>query len=402
MSDLETWRAAVSGWLDEHAPRSLWHTATSPFQGHWGGRSAEFTDPDVRAWFEACLARGWTAPSWPTEYGGGGLDRDRARVLSEELEARGLPLPLVGFGLTMLGPILLACGSEAQKAAHLPPIIRGEIRWCQGYSEPGSGSDLASLSCRAAREGDEYIVDGQKIWTSHADASDWIFCLVRTNPDVRKQAGISFLLIDMRSPGITTRPIQLISGASPFCETFFEGVRVPAENVVGGVDQGWAVAKSLLAHERTAVGRAFAGGGSRPPILRDFRLRDHAVACLGLTAGQLSDPLLRDEVARNEMAQACLELTAQRIHDAAAAGQRPGPESSVLKIVGAQVNQDRWDLATRIADLQGLGWEGEGYEAAEVAVTRTWLRSRANSIEGGTSEVQRNIIARHVLGLPKE
>ena len=404
MSDLETFRAETRAWLEANAPASLLHTATSPFQGHWGGRSADFEDDDTRRWFDVNLERGWTAPTWPSEYGGGGLNRDEGRILYEEMERLGLPRPLVGFGLAMLGPILLQCGTEAQKHAHLTPIIRGEIRWCQGYSEPEAGSDLANLQCKAIPNGDDFIVDGQKVWTSHADVSDWIFCLVRTTPEsegVKKQAGITFLLIDMTTPGITTRPIQLISGASPFCETFFEGVRVPQANVIGGIDKGWGVAKSLLAHERTAVGKAFGGGGSRPPILQGFRLKDHAIDCLGLEDGVLADPALRVEVARNEMDQAALELTAQRISDAAAAGQRPGPESSILKIVGADVNQDRWSLAVDIAGSDGLGWEGEGYSEESLAVTRTWLRSRANSIEGGSSEVQRNIIARAVLGLPK-
>ena len=269
-SAMTSFRDELRRWLDASAPESLHHTASTPFQGHWGGRRGHFRSDDAQHWFERCLARGWTAPRWPRAYGGADMSVEDHRVWKEELSARGLPLPLVGFGLTMIGPILLAEGTEAQKAEHLPKIVRGEIRWCQGYSEPEAGSDLASLRTRAVIDGDHLVVNGQKIWTSHADESDWIFCLVRTNPDVRKQEGISFVLIDMATPGITVRPIELISGASPFCETFFEDVRVPMSHVVGGLHRGWSVAKALLQHERGMVGESIAAGGARPDALRGY------------------------------------------------------------------------------------------------------------------------------------
>jgi acyl-CoA dehydrogenase len=398
----ETFRADLCAWLDAHAPASLYGTASTPFQGHWGGRDSAFESEDHKRWFECCLTLGWTAPGWPKAYGGGGMPIGHVRVWKQELGKRGLPLPLVGFGLTMIGPILLVEGSETQKAEHLPKIASGEIRWCQGYSEPNAGSDLASLACKAVRDGDDYLVNGQKIWTSHADQSDWIFCLVRTDDSGVKQQGITFLLIDMSTPGVTVRPIGLISGASPFCETFFEEVRVPVSHVVGTIDDGWKVAKALLNHERGMVGESVAAGGARLPILFTYTLVDHAREAIGLDdQGRLDDPLIRDALVRSEMEQEAMRQTLTRANDRIKAGDRPGPESSIFKVVGTELNMRRWDLAVRIADLDGLGWEGAPFSDRDVAMTRQWLRSRGNSIEGGTSEIQRNIIARRVLGMPK-
>jgi len=392
--------SSIRDWIEANAPQSLRGTASTPFQGYWGGRSS-FPNDDVRLWFERCLAEGRTAPAWPVEYGGAGMSVDEHREWRSELQRLRMPLPLVGIGLTMIGPILLEEGSEEQKAQHLPPIARGDLRWCQGYSEPEAGSDLASLACSAVREGDELVVNGQKIWTSHAEVSDWIFCLVRT--DTReKHAGISFLLIDMKTPGITTRTIELISGASPFCEVFFDDVRVPVSNVVGELNQGWAVAKALLRHERGMVGESIAAGGARLEILRRYNLRDDALSRLGTDSeGRLADPLVRDRIVRLEMDQEAMRLTVKRSNDRVKAGARPGPESSILKIVGTELNQARWELAVELAGAEGLGWEGPGYDDVDLGLARQWLRSRGNSIEGGTNEIQRNIVARRVLGLPK-
>ena len=391
--------SAIRDWIEANAPASLRGTATTPFQGYWGGQSA-FVNEDARAWFERCLERGWTAPAWPVEYGGGGMSTEEHRTWRAELQRLRMPLPLVGIGLTMTGPILPEEGSEAQNAQHLPPIVRGELRWCQGYSEPEAGSDLASLACGAVPDGDELVVTGQKIWTSHAELSDWIFCLVRTDT-AEKHAGISFLLIDMKSPGITTRTIELISGASPFCEVFFDEVRVPTAHLVGEVNQGWAVAKALLRHERGMVGESIAGGGARLEVLRRYALREDALARLGKVDGRLADPLVRDRIVRLEMEQEAMRLTVKRANDRVKAGARPGPESSILKIVGTELNQARWALAVELAGEDGLGWEGPGYSEVDLGLARQWLRSRGNSIEGGTNEIQRNIVARRVLGLPK-
>lgn len=397
---LAAFRQEVVAWIEAHAPEALYGTATTPFQGYWGGRRSGFPSPAYQSWFEAALARGWTAPGWPKEYGGGGLSREELRVFTEELQARRLPLPLVGLGITMIGPILLSEASEELKQRHIPAIVRGEVRWCQGYSEPGAGSDLASLTTRAVRDGDHFVISGQKIWTSHADESDWIFCLVRTNTAVKKQVGITFLLVDMQSPGITTRPITLISGASPFCEVFFEAVRVPVGHVVGEVDDGWRVAKALLQHERGTVGESIAAGGARLEDLEGYTVRGHALDIIGRDAeGRLADPLLRDRLARTEMEQEAMRLMVRRYNDTLKAGGPPGPEASLFKLVGSELNQRRWSLATELAGLDGLHWT-EG-PIGVGALARQWLRSRGNTIEGGTSEIQRNIVAQHVLGLPR-
>ena len=378
-------REELSAWIEENAPKELWGTASTPFQGHWGGTKAGFPSEAHRVWYERCLPKGWTAPTWPTEHGGGGESVTWHGWWREELIARGIPLPLVGIGLTMIGPILLQEGSPEQKAAHLPGIIDGSQRWCQGYSEPEAGSDLASLQCKAERVEGGYRVSGQKIWTSHAELSDWIFCLVRTSPD--KHTGITFVVFPMDAQGITIRTIELISGASPFCEVFFDGVFVPDDHVIGQVGDGWRVAKALLRHERGMVGESIAAGGARLPELMGWTLRKAF-----LEYGD-EDPLLRDAVARSEMDQEAMRLTVKRSNDKLKAGSKPGAESSIFKLFGTELNQRRWELGVAITGSEALLWEHP--------LGRQWLRSRGNSIEGGTSEVQRNIVARRVLGLPK-
>jgi len=397
MTDLEAFRAEARAWLEASAPPSLVGQPGSQLDGVWGGRRWRWADPDRKAWLERMAARGWTAPAWPRAYGGGGLSPAEAKVLAQELRALRLPPPLIGFGLTMIGPTLLQFGSEEQKREHLPPICRGEIRWCQGYSEPGAGSDLASLQTRAERDGDHFVVTGQKVWTSYADQADWIFALVRTKPDApRKQDGITFLLIDMQSPGVSVAPIKLISGSSPFCETRFDHVRVPVRNAVGAIDGGWTVAKALLGHERSMIGDAFgAGAGSGGKGLADLARR-----YVGADGQRIADPLVRDRVAQCEMDTRAFLLTVQRTRDAAKAGHKPGPETSIFKVYGSELNKRRQELMVEIVGPQALGWEGPGFEDAELQLTRDWLRSRGNSIEGGTSEIQLNIIAKRVLGLP--
>jgi len=396
MADLEKFRSDTRSWLEANAPRSLLGARGDALEGVWGGKKAVYANPDRKRWLELMAEKGWTAPGWPAEYGGGGLAPEQAKILAEEMRRLRLPAPLVGFGLTMIGPTLLQFGSEEQKREHLPRICRGEIRWCQGYSEPDAGSDLAALQCKAEEDGDHFLVTGTKVWTSYADLSDWIFALVRTDPKAKKQAGITFLLIDMESPGVTVRPIQLISGASPFCETYFEKVRVPKANVLGKINGGWTVAKALLGHERNMIADAF--GGSDRGMRRT--LADHARRYLPSVDGRVSDPLFRDQIARIELDARAFALTVQRARDGAKAGHKPGPESSLFKVYGTELNMRRHELLVRIAGFQALGWEGEGFEEDELALTRDWLRSRGNAIEGGTSEIQRNIIAKRVLGLP--
>ena len=398
MADLEAFRDELRRWLAEHCPPSLVGQGGDELHGTWGGRKWVFSDPDRKRWLEVMAERGWTAPSWPREYGGGGLSPEEGKLLARELRAQRIPQPLIGFGLTMIGPTLLQFGSEEQKREHLPRICRGEIRWCQGYSEPGAGSDLASLQTRAARDGDHFVVTGQKIWTSYADQSDWIFALVRSDPNAaKKQDGITFLLIDMASPGVSVAPILLISGSSPFCETRFDDVRVPVRNAVGAIGGGWTVAKALLGYERSMIADAFGAGGGTGA---SRSLVDHARACLGGGEGALADASWRQRVAQSEMDTRAFLLTVQRSKDAARAGHRPGPETSLFKVYGTELNKRRYELMVELAGPQALGWEGPGFAEDELELTRDWLRSRGNSIEGGTSEVQLNIIAKRVLGLP--
>ncbi len=395
-SDETGFREATRVWLLENCPPSLQGKSQVAI---WGGRKWRPENPDERVWLERAASKGFSAPMWPVAYGGGGLSKAQNKVLLSLLRELRIPLPLVGFGLTMIGPTLLQYGTEAQKREHLTRIARGEVLWCQGYSEPGAGSDLAGLQCRAEEDGDEYIINGSKIWTSNADAADWIFCLVRTDPDAPKHEGITFLLMDMDQPGVTVRPIKLISGSSPFCETFFNDARALKANVVHKVNAGWTVAKALLGHERSMIADAFGVGGTGGT--KRVSLAERARRYLPSDkSGRLGDPVLRDAIAQSEINARAFALTVQRSKDGMRAGHNPGPESSMFKVYGTELNMARHELMVRIAGPQALGWEGAGFEADELALTRDWLRTRGNSIEGGTSEVQRNVIAKRVLGLP--
>jgi len=403
MSGVDGFRAELREFLERQVPESLrGHSGAE--MGFWGGRKPELPHPESKRFCLMMAERGLTAPTWPKEYGGGGLDAAHAKVLGEELGRLRLPVPLTGFGLQMIGPTLLQFGTEAQKQEHLPKIIRGDIRWCQGYSEPNAGSDLASLQTAAKIEGDEIILNGQKVWTSYGDKSDWMFALTRTDGSAKKQQGITFLLFDMAQPGVEVRPIKLISGNSPFCETFLTDARAKLSNVINGVGNGWEVAKALLGHERNMIGNVFGGGGPRgaapssgPP---KNALAELARSYIGDQNGKLADPVLRDRVVQVSMDHRCFLLTMQRSADGAKAGQRPGPESSIFKIYGTELNQRREELMLSLRGPQSLGWEGEAFSREELEQTRTWLRSRGNTIEGGTSEVQLNIIAKRVLELP--
>jgi alkylation response protein AidB-like acyl-CoA dehydrogenase len=380
---MDAFRDEVRGWLEANCPVAMRQPVPDGYDGVWGGRKSPPLEPDERLWLDRMSARGWTAPTWPREYGGGGLDAAQATVLREELRRLGCRPALKSLGLWMLGPVLLKYGTEEQKRAHLPAIARGETRWCQGYSEPEAGSDLASLRTRAVLDGEGYVVDGRKIWTSHAHLADWMFCLVRTDPEAPKHRGITFLLVDMSSPGIGVRPITLISGASPFCETTFEGVRVPAANVVGRAGEGWEVAKAVLEHERALISS-----------MRDERsAAGEPVEDVARAYGALQDPVLRDRIAQLDVDLLASRLTVAR------AGQG-GPVTSMLKLYGTEVSKRRYELLVSAMGYRGLGWSGEPFTAPELDRTRSWLRSRASSIEGGSSEIQLNIIAKRVLGLP--
>lgn len=392
MSDLNTFRTEARAWLEANCPESMRVPIRSFEDIYNGGRNPEMSHPDQKVWCDRMAERGWTVPEWPKAYGGGGLNKEEAKVLREEMARIGARPALDSFGISMLGPALLKFGNEEQKLEHLPPIVRGEIRWCQGYSEPNAGSDLASLATRAEDKGDHYLVNGQKIWTSYANKADWIFCLVRTDNTGSKHEGISFVLFDMATPGVTTRPIKLISGSSPFCETFFDDVPVLKKNLVGEEGKGWTIAKYLLTHEREMISSFGAAGGKKT-------LGQRAAENMGTDAsGRLRAGTLRSVIAQYQLDTLAFAATMEKVTAEAKAGQGLGPASSIFKYYGTELNKRRNELLLSVEGESALGWSGEEYNEGEIA--RAWLRSKGNSIEGGTSEVQLNIVAKRVLGLP--
>ena len=386
MSDLETFQKETRAWLEENCPVEMRTPIKSDADICWGGRNFEFQSDAQKVWLERMASKGWTTPTWPKAYGGGGLSKDEAKVLAKEMARIGARSPLSSFGIWMLGPALLKFGNEAQKQEHLPPIVRGEIRWCQGYSEPNAGSDLAALATKCEDKGDHFLVNGQKVWTSYADQADWIFCLVRTDPKAKKHEGISFVLFDMETPGVEARPIKLISGKSPFCETFFEDVKVRKDQLVGELNKGWTIAKYLLTHEREMI------GGQGQDVARP--ISEVTAGLVGLEDGKLADPMLRAKVVEAEIDDWAFNQTLRRKLGEAKAGASLGADSSMLKYYGTELNKRRYELMMDASGHEGLEWEGDG------GMARNWLRTKGNSIEGGTSEVQLNIISKHILRLP--
>ncbi len=389
---LVAFRAEARDWLAANFPKSLAHqdAGLSALEGP--------SDPsaDEAAWTKAMGDKGWGVPTWPRAYGGGGLSRAEARVLQDEMARIGAWNPIGGMGVMMFGPTLLEYGTEEQKQEHIPRIARNEVRWCQGYSEPGAGSDLAALQMFAEDKGDHYLVNGQKTWTSGGQWADKCFALVRTDK-TRKHEGISFLLIDMDSPGVEVKPIRLISGASPFCETFFTNVQVPKGNLVGREGEGWTIGKRLLQHERSSLS---GGGGSAGRLLAGKPLSQVAKDYRGTDGeGRLSDTDLRMRLVRHEMDTRAFMLTLRRAALEAKSNSGPSAATSIMKNVGARVTQDRAELGVEIMGMNGLGWEGEGFTEAELAQTRTWLWGKAVSIYGGSSEIQNNIVAKRILGM---
>jgi alkylation response protein AidB-like acyl-CoA dehydrogenase len=395
--ELDAFRLEVRDWLKANYPRELASPVTGREEAMWGGRAFAGSDDPQIVWMKRVAAKGWTAPAWPTQYGGGGLSPDKARVVEQEL-ARYRP-PLVSFGIWMLGPVLLEFANDEQRAEHLPKIIQGQIRWCQGYSEPGAGSDLASLQTKCEDKVDHWLINGQKIWTSYADKADWCFCLVRTDPAARKHEGISFVLIDMRTPGVETRPIKLISGESPFCETFFTDVKIPKGNLVGQLNKGWDIAKRLLQYERQNISGGFGSGGGAGGSAGD--LGEIAKRYVGTDAtGAVADADLRGRITRNKMDFQALGLTIGRTAAEARASNGPSAATSIVKYAAAAFAQERSELMVEALGAQALGWEGDGFSEPELIATHGWLRSKGNSIEGGTSEVNINVVSKRVLGLP--
>ncbi|MFB0610746.1 acyl-CoA dehydrogenase family protein [Aurantiacibacter poecillastricola] len=389
---LEDFRRDTRAWLEENCPPEMRKPMRSEKDICWGGRKFTFASDAQKQWLDVMAERGWTVPDWPSEYGGGGLSPAETKVLKQEMAALGCRVPLQSFGISMLGPALLKYGTEEQKQEHLPKIARGEIRWCQGYSEPNAGSDLASLATSAEDKGDHYLVNGQKVWTSYADEADWIFCLTRTDTS-QKQGGITFLLFDMESDGVSTRPIRLISGASPFCETFFEDVKVPKNQVLGEVNDGWSVAKYLLGHEREMI----SGMGGRA---QGLTLSDYALNKLGADEqGRLDDSVLRARIAMHEVRSHAFAAMSERFIDQLKAGKIHSAQPSMMKYYGTELNKDRHELLMAAGGSDALEWESEASGGGKAA--RAWLRTKANSIEGGTSEIQLNIVAKRILELPE-
>lgn len=386
MSDLDTFKTETRAWLEANCPAEMRTPMTSDHDICWGGRNYKPSSEAQKLWLERMGAKGWTTPTWPKEYGGGGLSKAEAKILAKEMARINARSPLSSFGIWMLGPALLKFGNEAQKREHLPPIIRGEIRWCQGYSEPSAGSDLAALATKCEDKGDHFLVNGQKVWTSYADEADWIFCLVRTDPKAKKHDGISFVLFDMETPGVEAKPIKLISGKSPFCETFFEDVKVRKDQLVGELNKGWTIAKYLLTHEREMI------SGQGQEVARP--ISEVTAGLVGLEDGKLADPMLRTKVIEAEIDDWAFAQTIRRKLGEAKAGASLGADSSMLKYYGTELNKRRYELMMDAGGYDSLEWGGEGGMAS------MWLRTKGNSIEGGTTEVQLNIISKHILKLP--
>jgi alkylation response protein AidB-like acyl-CoA dehydrogenase len=392
MADLDQFRAETRAWLEANCPPEMRQPVRDDEDVYWGGRNATFKNDAQKAWFEACRDKGYTVPAWPKEYGGAGLTPPEAKVLREEMARINARPPLSSFGIWMLGPALLHFGTEQQKLHFLNQIARGEIRWCQGYSEPGSGSDLVSLQTYGEDKGDHWVVNGQKIWTSYADKADWIFCLVRTDK-TNKYQGITFMLFDMESTGVATKPILLISGNSPFCETFFDDVIVPksyGEGIpayVGEINRGWDVAKYLLGHEREMISGA------------DSSERGAGIgATLTRNAGGELDPVLRAELAMFDVDALAFSAMGEKFLDEVKVGKAHPAYSNMMKYAGTELNKRRHELVMSAGGSTALEWDSE--ETRGGAPSRSWLRTKANSIEGGTSEVMLGVVAKRILELP--
>ncbi|MDE0063254.1 MAG: acyl-CoA dehydrogenase family protein [Gammaproteobacteria bacterium] len=392
MTDLAEFRAGTRAWLEANCPPG----ARGPGLIPTGSTKVEITDRDTRVWLDRMIEKGWTAPDWPKEYGGGGLNKLEYSILAEEMKRIEARPALGGFGVMMIGPTILEFGTEQQKRTHIPRITRAEVAWCQGYSEPGAGSDLASLSTRAEDRGDHFVINGQKVWTSGAHLADWMFILVRTDPNAPKHQGISFLLLPMDQPGITVRPIRMINGEAPFNATFFDNAVAAKDDLIGELNKGWTVGKRLLQHERSGMGELMMG--STGGVVEE-RLVDEARSALGHDGGRIADPVWRSRVAAHEMNRHAYRLAQRRAVEESEGGT-PGPVSSIFKLYGSELQQDFYDLTTRMRGTRGFSTDLQTATAEEREMTSLWLHYRAVTIYSGSNEIQRNIIAKRVLGLP--
>jgi alkylation response protein AidB-like acyl-CoA dehydrogenase len=370
-------RTQVRTWLEANLPAAL------------RGRTARPPPAELMPWYRTLSAKGWVAPHWPSQYGGMGASLNEQIIMTEELARVGAP-QLPAQGLNHIGPILIEFGTEAQQARHLPPIIAGTVIWAQGYSEPGAGSDLASLATRAALDGDHFVVKGQKIWTTWGHHSDWMFALVRTDPAAQpRHAGISFLLLDLHSPGIAIRPIKTIAGDEEFSEVFFDDVIVPAENLVGKLNDGWRIANALLGHERL--------GTSNP----QFALMTlDRIKTMARASGVMDDPAFQDRLAAASINVTVLAALFSHAVELANQKQSPGPETSIIKIYGSELLQSLNDLLLEAAGGHAAAEQPTSTAFGAVDVAASFLQVRRATIYGGSSEIQRNIVARRVLNLP--
>jgi alkylation response protein AidB-like acyl-CoA dehydrogenase len=389
-ADLEAFRTEAREWIAANFPASL-KGRPNPMAGEERIRPSA----EQEAWRIAMGEKGWGVPTWPAAYGGGGLSSAEAGIVQQELNRAGAYNPIGGMGVMMFGPTLLEYGTEAQKQEHIPPIVKGEILWCQGFSEPGAGSDLASLQTKAIDKGDHFEIDGSKIWTSGAQYADWCFCLVRTDTS-KKHEGISFVLFTMRQPGVEVRPIPLIAGSSPFCETFFTSARAEKKDLVGPLNGGWTIAKRLLQHERSGLTGAGGGLGSggKPieQLAKEYVGLDHK--------GRIADSDLRTRLVTNAINWRAFQQTAVRAMMESKGNAGPSSATSIMKNAGTQLIQERHEMALEIMGHQGLGWEGGEFTADELAAVRGWLFGKAFTIFGGSQEVQSNIVSKRILGLP--
>ena len=390
---LKAFKKETAAWLKKNCPKG----ARGPGQIASGSTKIPL-EKDTALWLERMAERGWTVPTWPTEYGGAGLSAAEAKILYAEMGAINARSPLMGMGTSMIGPTLLEYGSDDQKQRHLPKIARGEFQWCQGYSEPNAGSDLAALKTRAVDNGDHYLINGQKIWTSGAATADWMFILVRTDPNAPKHDGISFMLLPMDQKGVTTKPIRLISGSSPFCETFLDDAIAMKVDLVGELNKGWTVGKRLLQFERSGIGGLT--GGARPTNPGETLVKI-AKEYLGEDQGRIADADMRQTILDMNMRRNAFALTAQRVNEETQSGT-PGAATSIFKMVGATLQRDGADLKREIMGSRGLGaHDTNGFSKEELKATEEFLHLRTTTIYGGSSEIQANIIAKRVLGLPE-
>jgi len=393
-NQLDAFRESTRQWVVENLPAGL----KGKVLGLEGETEASL-GADLQTWRQRLADKGWGAPTWPTEYGGAGLSHPEAKVVGQEIAKAGgfNPIPLLaGMGVTMVGPTVLEYGTDDQKHRHLPGIASGEIRWCLGLSEPNAGSDLASLATKAVDEGDCFVLNGSKIWTSGADISQWCGAVVRTDSNVKKRDGISFVMLPMAQEGVSTKPIKLISGASPFCETFFNDARADKSDLLGELNDGWSVVKRLLQHERQS--QTTSGGRET----EQETIAEVAKRYVGEdAAGELSDADLRLRIADHMMDAKAHSLTVGRITAEARGNVEVSAAASILKNSATKISQTKSELLLEIMGNQGVGWEGSNFSDDELEHVRQWLWGKAISIYGGSEEVQKNIISKNILGLPE-